>query len=128
MNLQPRTDSITNQKEFLHTTQGTIAKVGGVTIKSASFTPDASGYLKAGSAVVIEAGTGLAIPFVDGTATPGLAYVTQNDVRIDQGVNPVVGALEEAYLKASVVQNAEAGRTLATTAFVTHSGGRFKVR
>lgn len=125
MNLQPKTDRITAQKEFLHTTQGTIAKVGGVTLDNGSFTPDASGYLLAGSGVVINE-NGHGVPFTEGAT--GLVYVTQHDVKIADNTNTVVGALEEAYLKRSVVTATEPGRAPITDAFVTASGGRFHLR
>lgn len=128
MNLQPRYDSISAQKEFLKTTQALVWKVGALTLKAGAFTPDATGRLKAGSAVVIEDASDLAVPYVDDATTPGTVYITANDVKLDANVNVIVGGLEEAYLDKRVVQKAEAGRVVASDAFITASNGRFKLR
>lgn len=125
MNLQPKTDRITAQKEFLNTTDHTVAKVGGVTLDNARFTPDASGYLLAGSGVVI-GDNGLGVPFTEGAT--GIPYVTQHDVKIAGNERTVVGALETGFLKRSVVTVAEPGRAPITDAFITASNGRFHLR
>jgi hypothetical protein len=122
MNLQPKRESITVQREFLNTTQGLIHKVGGITL-GAGFTGDASGYLKAGSAVVVGA-SGVAVAF-DGVAT-GTPFITANDVKAEEG--QVVGALESAFLNEAVVTSAEAGRVVVTQAFIDASNGRFHLR
>lgn len=116
MNLQPRTEQITAQKEILKTTQGLIWKVGGLTLDATKFT--AGEYVPAGTAVVLPADNTLAVPFTVGaTGTP---YVTTHDVKIVAGSNPIVGAFEEAYFdKKKVTLPAE---------FITAAGGRYKVR
>lgn len=125
MNLQPKRETITVQREFLNTTQGTIAKVAGLTLDAAAFggALDESGYLLAGSAVAMAA---------DGTVTPwaddatGIPFITQHDVKVDGTV--IVGALEEAYLKRDVVTTAAPGRVVVTDAFIAAANGRFHLR
>lgn len=114
MNLQPRTDSITVQREILYTTQGQIFKVGGVTLDSTAFP---AGVVLAGTPVSVEEGE-KAIPWADGaTGTP---YVTVNDVIVRAGSDALVGCYEEAYLDKKKV-------TL-TPAFITAAEGRYKLR
>lgn len=122
MNLQPKRESLGAQKEFLNTTQGLIHKVGGVTLGS-GFTADDAGYLKAGSAVELDE-TGVAIPFATGAT--GIPFVTAHDVKLTDGA--IVGVLESAFLKESVVTATEAGRVPVTAEFVTASNGRFHLR
>jgi hypothetical protein len=128
MRLQPKTDSFIAQKEFLHTTQGLINKVGGGTLKASAFTPDATGHLKAGSGVRLNAGDGLLYPHDNGT-TAGRLYVTAHDVKISDG-DAVVGLIESAYLKSSVVGTVETGRVAITSTFTGHANaeGRYKLR
>lgn len=130
MNLQPKRESIAGQKEFLNTTQGLVHKVGGITLDATAFTGaevSAEGYVKAGSAVQLADAEGsLAMPF-DPLVTTGTVYVTANDVKITDG-NPIVGALETAFLKSSVVTAVEDGRIAVTPEFITASNGRFHLR
>lgn len=101
MNLQPRNEQITVQKEFLYSTEMLSFKVGGITLDAAAF-PDGE-YVKAGTVVAIDAtgnDTGLARPLaaapVDGTA--GEVYVVAHDVKVTRPVNPISGAVQEGYL------------------------------
>lgn len=123
MNLQPKREAITVQKEFLNTTQGLIHKVGGVTL-GAGFTADASGYIKAGSALIVNEATGNAEPF-DGVKT-GLAVILAHDVKYEAGV--IAGAVESAFLNEAVVTTTEDGRVPVTEAFITASANRFHLR
>lgn len=130
MNLQPKRQTLITRKEFLNTTQGLIHKVGGITLDSAAFADatDADGYLYAGSAVSLQ-GSGLAIPAsvnVEGAAN-GTVFVTANDVNLTDG-DAVVGALEAAYLKSSVVTATEEGRVSMTQAIADATNGRFHLR
>lgn len=129
MNLQPKRETVTVQKEFLNTTQGTIAKVAGLTLDEAAFggALDESGYLLAGSAVSMAA-DGTVTPWTDPGegAAAGTPYITQHDVKVDGTV--IVGALEAAYLKRSVVTTAEPGRVIVTDGFIDASNGRFHLR
>lgn len=124
MRLQPKRESFIAQKEFLHTTQGLIHKVGGLTLKASAFTPDETGHVKAGSPVTVGA-DGYAVPY-DGVVT-GTHFILAHDVHVKDG-DAVGGALEEGYLKKSVVQAVETGRIAVTDGFITATGGRFKLR
>lgn len=128
MRLQPKNDSFIGQKEFLHTTQGLQYKVGGGTVKSSAFTQDATGHIKAGSGVRLNAGDGLLYPHDNGT-TAGRLYVLAHDVYIKDG-DAVVGLLEEGYLNSSVVGTAETGRVTITSTFTAHANAenRYKLR
>jgi hypothetical protein len=127
MRLQPKSESFVVQKEFLHTTQGVITKVGGGTLKASLFTADATGHLKAGSCVILHA-DGFLRPHDNGT-TAGRVYITQHDVKISDG-DAVVGLIESAYLKKSVVQTVEPGRVTAIDSIIAHANaeGRYKLR
>lgn len=114
MNLKPRTDSITVQKEILKTTQGLIFKVGGITLDGSLFT---AGIVKAGTPVSIK-GDGLAKPFAD--ADTGTPYVTTHDVEVVSGSNAIVGAFEEAYF--------DKNKVTLSAAFITAAGSRYKLR
>lgn len=116
MNLQPRTDSITVQREILKTTQGQVFKVGGLTLDSAAFP---AGVVPAGTPVSIPTAGGKAIPWVD-TATGVIPYVTTHDVIVRAGSDAIVGGYEEAYLDKTKVTLSDA--------FVTAAGGRYKLR
>ena len=108
MDLQPRTEEIVSGKEFLHSTAGLVYKVGNVTLKAANFT---KGNLKAGTLVMLGS-DGLAIPYVPSTGTgtvAGRVYVTSQDIMIGDR-NVQVGAIEEAYLKASNYTSAQLTR------------------
>lgn len=88
MNLNPRSVEYLTQTEILYSTEGAIAKVGGVTLQGSLFT--AGAIVKAGTAVSIQ-GTDLAKPFAD--ADTGKVYLTSHDVVIDSTQNnTVVGA------------------------------------
>lgn len=138
MNLQPKTQDVTVQKEFLNTTQGLINKVGGLTLNETDFADrlDASGYLKAGSGVSLES-DGSVLPYAlydddgDGGATAevfpsGIPFVTANDVKIEGSV--IVGALESAFLNKTVVETVESGRVVITQEFIDASNSRFHLR
>jgi hypothetical protein len=119
MNLQPRTEDITVQNEFLWSTAGLVHKVGNVTLKGSAF---ANGTLvKAGTVVVV--GADKLATLYDGVAyTPaaGTVFVTTND-RLMEGANVQVGALEEAYLNASKITGNHADLAI-------DSNYRFKIR
>lgn len=116
MNLQPRTEQITTQKEVLKTTQGLIWKVGGLTLDASKFT--VGEYVKAGTPVVLPNDNQLAVPWT--AEATGIPYVTTHDVKIVEGSNPIVGAFEEAYFdKKKVTLPAD---------FINAAGGRYKVR
>lgn len=119
MNLQPKRDTVSVQKEFLNTTQGMINKVGGATLGE-GFTGD---YVLAGSAITVGA-DGLAVPFTDGAE--GTSFVTAHDVKNEEGA--IVGALESAFLKESVVTATESGRVKVTQAFIDATDNRFHLR
>lgn len=127
MNLQPKRESITTQKEFLNTTQGLIAKVGALTLTETNFasTLDSQKFLLAGSGVVLDE-SGVVKPYVDDATTPGTVYITAHDVKVNGTV--LVGAIESAYLKESVVTATEPGRVTVTQAFIDASNGRFHLR
>ncbi|OXS77950.1 hypothetical protein [Domibacillus enclensis] len=95
MNLKPRIEQVSGQKEFLRNTVGMQWKTGGVTLDATAFT--AGQYVKAGTAVFKDTATGLFKPVVDGaTPTPATmeaACLTANDVKVIAGSNPIVGAL-----------------------------------
>ena len=116
MNLQPRTDSITVQKEILKTTQGQVFKVGGLTLDGSAFT---AGVVPAGTPVSIPEAGGKAIPWAD-AATGVIPYVTTHDVSVKAGSDALVGGYEEAYFDKSKV-------TL-SAAFITAAGSRYKLR
>lgn len=93
MNLQPvRGEQIIVQREFMHTTQGIVWKVGGVTVKTDSFP---AGVIKAGTAISVN-GEGFAVPF---NATHGNGYLLAVDV-VGKGVI-IAGAVMGGYADAS---------------------------
>jgi hypothetical protein len=108
MNLQPYSEQIVVQKEFLYSTEMLSHKVGGITLDAAAFTNGE--YVKAGTIVAINANgdeSGLAQPFAaattdgetgDVTGSFGEVYAVAHDVKVTEGVNPVVGAVQEGYL------------------------------
>lgn len=92
MNLQPRTETIFGQKEFLRNTVGTEYKTGGATLKASAFTSDE--YVKAGTAVYKDT-DGFYVPWTDageGETREG-AGLTAHDVKVIAGSNPIVGIL-----------------------------------
>ncbi|MYL44594.1 hypothetical protein GLV94_02965 [Virgibacillus halodenitrificans] len=100
MNLQPRTESIFGQKEFLRNSVGTEYKTGGATLDASQFT--AGEYVKAGTAVFKDDTSGLYHPWDDtpdtGTAaTAKGAGLTSHDVKVIAGQNPVVGVLSAGH-------------------------------
>ncbi|QFG05683.1 decoration protein [Bacillus phage 035JT001] len=121
MNLQPRTEEITVQREFLFQTSGLIHKVGNVTLDASAFT---DGVVKAGT-VVVQGTNGLSTPYDDATfgtegGQAGTIYVTANDVKVaDQNVQ--IGAIEEAFLRTDRITNGG-------TNLEANSGYRFKLR
>lgn len=120
MNLQPRTEQITVQKEFLWSTAGLIHKVGNITLKGSTFA--AGTVVKAGTVVVV--GADKLATLYDGvtyTAAAGTVYVTTNDRVMDGTSNVQVGALEEAYLNASKITGNHAD-------LAVDSNYRFKIR
>lgn len=116
MNLQPRTDSITVQKEILKTTQGQVFKVGGLTLDSTQFP---AGVVPAGTPVSVPIAGGKAIPWAD-LAESVIPYVTTHDVTVKAGSDALVGAYEEAYLDKTKVTLSDA--------FITAAGNRYKLR
>jgi hypothetical protein len=99
MNLQPSSETITVQKEFLYSTEMLSFKTGGITLDATKF-PD-GGYVKAGTVVTIgQTGnaTGFAQPYDSAAAAKGELYVVAHDVKVTRPVNPIVGAVQEGYL------------------------------
>lgn len=96
MNLQPTTQKIAGQKEFLRNSVGMEFKTGGATLDASEFSDvTEDGYVKAGTAVYLGE-DGLYIPWKDageeGGARDG-AGLTAHDVRVASGSNPIVGVL-----------------------------------
>jgi hypothetical protein len=120
VNLQPRSEQITVQQEFLWQTAGLIHKVGNVTLDAAAF----DGVVKAGTVVAV-GGNDLAVPYVasvdGGAAANGAVYVITNDIEVGDN-NVQVGALEEAYLNRNRITAASLDR------LELDSGYRFKLR
>jgi hypothetical protein len=117
VNLQPRREEITVQREFLFSTSGLIHKVGNVTLDSAAF----DGIVLAGT-VVVQGDNGLSTPY-DGatfTAAAGTVYVTANDVEVGS-TNVQVGAIEEGFLRRDRITNLN-------DSLAAHSNYRFKIR
>lgn len=119
MNLQPRTEQITVQKEFLWSTDSLVHKVGNVTLKASAFT--VGEVVKAGTVIVVGADK-LATKYDGATYTPaaGTVYVITND-RVMGTQNVQVGALEEAYLNAAKITGNHAD-------LAVDSNYRFKIR
>lgn len=96
MNLQPRTETIFGQKEFLRNTVGTEYKTGGATLDASKFSSVADdGYVKAGTAVY-KGEEGLYVPWEDAGEEGGSrdgAGLTAHDVKVVSGSNPIVGIL-----------------------------------
>lgn len=96
MNLQPRTETIFGQKEFLRNSVGMEFKTGGATLDASKFGDVAeNGYVKAGTAVYLGE-DGLYVPWTDageeGGAREG-AGLTAHDVKLVSGSNAIVGVL-----------------------------------
>lgn len=120
MNLNIRKDSVVVQSEFLLNTQGLIFKVGGVTLKGTAFGADGT-IVKAGTAVLKEAGTGKYLPYADATGafpTGGEVYIITNDVVIKDQKDQVVGGLVNGYLNTAKLTNV-------TTAFKGATSNRY---
>lgn len=117
MNLQPRTEQITVQHEFLWQTAGLIHKVGNVTLDAAAF----DGHVAAGT-VVVQGANGLSTPYDGATfaAGAGLVYVTANDAEVGD-TNVQIGAIEEAYLNRTKITGYHAD-------LAADSNFRFKIR
>lgn len=117
MNLQPQTEQITVQHEFLFQTAGLIHKVGNVTLDGSAF----EGTVKAGT-VVVQGANGLSTPYDGATfaAANGTVYVTANDVEVGTD-NVQIGALEEAYLNRTKITGYHAD-------LAVDSNFRFKIR
>lgn len=117
MNLQPYSEGITVQKEFLFSTADLVHKVGNVTLDAAAF----EGQVKAGTVVVIGAND-LATPYDGATYATGagLVVVTTNDVNVTDK-NVQIGALEKAYLNRTKITGFHAD-------LEADSNFRFKVR
>jgi len=118
MNLHGRTDTITVQKEFLHSTAGLTYKVGNVTLDAAAF----EGTVKAGTVVTVDPTTKLAKPYAGATYTPavGLVFVTAHDCEVTDK-NVQIGAIEEAYLNRTKITGYHAD-------LAVDSEYRFKIR
>jgi hypothetical protein len=128
MNLQPHSETITVQKEFLYSTEMLSFKTGGITLDAASF-PDGE-FVKAGTVVSIGAtgnATGFARPYVvaDGTTVTdaGELYVVAHDVKVTRPVNPIVGAVQEGYLHRDKITTTADKATIEAA-----SNYRFKLR
>jgi hypothetical protein len=95
VNLQPRREEITVQREFLFSTSGLIHKVGNVTLDGAAF----EGLVLAGT-VVVQGANGLSTPYDGATYTPaaGRVYITANDIEVGDN-NVQIGAIEEGFVR-----------------------------
>jgi len=94
MNLQPRTEKIFGQKEFLRNSVGTQYKTGGATLDGSAF---GEGYVNAGTAVYL-GDNGLYQPWGEETeATAKGAGLTSHDVKVIKGQNPIVGVLSAGH-------------------------------
>ena len=119
MNLQPRTEQITVQKEFLWSTAGLVHKVGNVTLKGSAFTNGST--VKAGTVVVV--GADKKATAYDGatyTTAAGTVFVTTTD-RVMDGSDQQVGALEEGYLNKNKITGYHAD-------LAVDSNYRFRIR
>lgn len=117
MKLQPRSEQISVQQEFLWQTAGLIHKVGNVTLDAAAF----EGVVKAGT-VVVQGANGLSTPYDGATfaAGAGTVYVITNDVEVtDQNVQ--IGAIEEGFLNRTRITGYHAD-------LAADSNYRFKIR
>lgn len=120
MNLQPFSESITVQKEFLYSTEMLSFKTGGITLDASAFVADA--VVKAGTIVMVAA-NGLAIPYATATLAGKQVYVTASDI-VNKGVtNKIVGAVQEGYLHGGKITGTFVAATLESD-----SNYRFKVR
>lgn len=92
MNLQPRTQKIAGQKEFLRNSEGIEYKTAGGTIDASTFTEVAvDGYVKAGTAVAMNE-EGLYVPYgVDSTG--GGAGLVSHDIKLIADSNAIIGVL-----------------------------------
>lgn len=118
LDLNIRRETIVAQNEILLNTQGMIVKVGGVTLDGGAF---GNVTVKAGTAVMMDGATGLAVPYADNAgAFPAGAevYITASDAVIKDGNNNVVGVYVKAYLNTSKL-------TGVTDAFRTATNGRY---
>jgi hypothetical protein len=120
MNLQPRNESITVQKEFLYSVEMLSFKVGGITLDAAQWADEE--VIKAGTIVMLPA-NGLAVPYATATRAGAEVYVTAHDVINRTGVNAVTGAVQEGYLHADKITGTFTAATLEAD-----SGYRLKVR
>lgn len=96
MNLQPTTQKIVGQKEFLRNSVGMEFKTGGATLDGSKFSSVAEdGYVKAGTAVYLGE-EGFYVPWEDageeGGAREG-AGLTAHDVKVSNDSKPIVGVL-----------------------------------
>lgn len=120
MNLHPRKETIVVQNEFLLSTKGLIHKVGGVTLKGTVFGADGS-IVKAGTAIMKEAGTGKFIPYADNAGafpTGAEVYILAQDQVVKAQKDMVAGAVVAGYLNTAKL-------TGATTAFKGATTNRY---
>jgi hypothetical protein len=120
MNLNPRKETIIVQDEFLLSTQGLVHKVGGVTLKGTSFGADGS-IVKAGTAIMKEAGTGKFVLYADNAGafpTGAEVYILAQDQVVKGQKDMVAGAVVQAYLNSAKLIGA-------TTAFKGATNQRY---
>lgn len=98
MNLQPTTQKIVGQREFLRNSVGIQYKTAGATLDASAFTTGE--YVKAGTAVYKDEASGLYVPWEDageeGGARDG-AGLTSHDVKVVANSNPIVGVLAAGH-------------------------------
>lgn len=111
MNLQPHTEKVFGEKQFLRNSVGLEYKTGGATLEADAFTDVAEdGYIKAGTAIYKNE-DGFYVPWEDVEASepeedddgePAMiaaatgregAGLTANDVKLIPGSHPIVGVL-----------------------------------
>lgn len=100
MNLQPTTQKIVGQREFLRNSVGIQYKTGGATLDASAF--PTGEYVKAGTAVYLGE-DGLYLPWSDPATEEGVTEVregaglTSHDVKVVANSNPIVGVLAAGH-------------------------------
>lgn len=127
MDLRIQKDTITVQKEFLHSTANLVHKVAGVTLDGTKWA--AGTIVKAGTAISVGQNSGSGVntkaePWVKTPTAKGTAFILAHDTLVN-GADVLAGALESGYLKrgkiTGVVQADEAS-------FTADSANRFHFR
>lgn len=120
MNLQPYSETIVGQTEFLRNTQGMEVATSGGALDAGDF--EAGDLVKAGTAVFYNSTDNLYHKWVTDGETPTAATQTgaglvMHDVKILSGQNPIIGVLAAGHPR-------EDRCTGVNTAFKTATQGR----